>query len=432
MLHKFIQNDNNYAIAYYRFSSAKQDEASIEQQREEAHKYAKKHGYEIIREYEDSARSGTNLNRPQFNKLLDEVSEIKPAALIVWKSDRLGRNVRDITESRGIIRDAGCQIYSITEPIPEDEDISVMVEIVFDGMNELYSRRLSKDVLRGMNSNANKGLYNGVALLGYEGIKGQPYKIDKYMAPVIKDAFHSYAEGESMADICNRLNENGYRTSRGNLFVPNSLRQIFKNEAYIGIYKFNGVEIPDGMPAIVSKEVFNKVQKKLIENKRFGAQNIKGKNDDGAPRYWLTGKLYCGYCHGPMHGSAGTSGTKGKKYYYYSCQEKRKKNGKCSKRDIRADILHDMVSWLISTTILTNGTFRNELAAEIASELIAKKDNQDIIKSLENEQKINDKEINNIIKAISNGASGETINKKLDELEKRRKQIFQIQPYMLQ
>ena len=67
-----MQNNNNYAIAYYRYSSHSQNEASIEQQKEQAHLYAEKHGLTIIKEYEDKAISGTTDERPAFQQMLSD------------------------------------------------------------------------------------------------------------------------------------------------------------------------------------------------------------------------------------------------------------------------------------------------------------------------------------------------------------------------
>lgn len=61
---KFVQNNNNLAIAYYRYSSYAQNEMSIDQQRKEAERYAKAHGFTIIKEYADAALSGTSDDRP--------------------------------------------------------------------------------------------------------------------------------------------------------------------------------------------------------------------------------------------------------------------------------------------------------------------------------------------------------------------------------
>ena len=90
---KIVQNDNNFAIAYYRFSSHSQNEASIDQQREAARRYAKDHGYKIIAEYEDRGISGKTDKRPGYQRMLSEVAKLKPAVLILWKVDRLGRDI---------------------------------------------------------------------------------------------------------------------------------------------------------------------------------------------------------------------------------------------------------------------------------------------------------------------------------------------------
>ena len=70
---EFTQNNNNYAIAYYRFSSHAQNEASIDQQREQARAYARGHDLKIIKEYSDAAISGTRDDRPGFQLMLSEV-----------------------------------------------------------------------------------------------------------------------------------------------------------------------------------------------------------------------------------------------------------------------------------------------------------------------------------------------------------------------
>ena len=76
---KFIQNNNNLAIAYYRYSSHSQNDASIDHQRKEAQKYAEAHGFTIIKEYPEPALSGTSDDRPQFQLMLREVNQFRLA-----------------------------------------------------------------------------------------------------------------------------------------------------------------------------------------------------------------------------------------------------------------------------------------------------------------------------------------------------------------
>lgn len=81
---KFKQNDNNLAIAYYRYSSSSQNDASIEEQQELVQLYAAEHGYSILKEYADRAMSGQDDNRPNYKLMLSEVAKLRPAVLIMW------------------------------------------------------------------------------------------------------------------------------------------------------------------------------------------------------------------------------------------------------------------------------------------------------------------------------------------------------------
>ena len=67
----------------------------------------KKHGLTIVKEYADEALSGRDDTRPQYQLLLSEIKTLKPAVLILWKTDRLGRDRYDLILAKKIIRDAG-------------------------------------------------------------------------------------------------------------------------------------------------------------------------------------------------------------------------------------------------------------------------------------------------------------------------------------
>lgn len=116
---KFVQNDNNLAIAYYRYSSSSQNDASIEEQQELVQLYASEHGYSILKEYADRAMSGQDDNRPNYKLMLSEVAKLRPAVLIMWKNDRLGRDVLQLTYAKRKIREAGCSIEYVAENAPD-------------------------------------------------------------------------------------------------------------------------------------------------------------------------------------------------------------------------------------------------------------------------------------------------------------------------
>lgn len=120
-----------------------------------------------MKEYEDAAISGTTEDRPGFQQMLSEVAKIRPRVLIMWKTDRLGRDKYVLAMAKRTIRDAGCEIRLLAENIPTDGPEGVLIEGLMDAMAEYYSRQLSQNIQRGMDYNAQHALYNGHKLFGY-------------------------------------------------------------------------------------------------------------------------------------------------------------------------------------------------------------------------------------------------------------------------
>ena len=114
---KFEQTDNNLAVAYYRYSSHSQNDASINQQRELVTKFAESKGYNIVHEYWDEGISGTIIDRPGYQSMLSEIDTIKPNAVLIWKTDRLARLRLELGFARKSIADAGAKLISISEPM---------------------------------------------------------------------------------------------------------------------------------------------------------------------------------------------------------------------------------------------------------------------------------------------------------------------------
>lgn len=225
-LRRFEPNPGNSAIAYYRYSSDAQRDASIDQQREAAQQYAAAHGLHIVREYEDHAISGTRDDREQYNLMLYEVEALKPAALILWKTDRLSRDKYDIVLAKKRLRECGVKIHYVAEYIPDDDDgSSILIESIFEAMAVSHSVALSRNVRRGLSYNAERGLYNGIRMLGYRGEPDKPYEIDLDTAPIVQRIYQAYADGTPMMQICRDLDAQGIKSIHGNamtvkLFAP--------------------------------------------------------------------------------------------------------------------------------------------------------------------------------------------------------------------
>lgn len=413
----FRQNDNNLAIAYYRFSSHSQNETSIEQQQEQAKIYAEKHGLQIVKEYADKAMTGTNDNRPQYQLMLSEINSIKPAALIIWKTDRLGRDRFNLAIAKKQIRDAGCQIHYVAEVIPENGAESSFVEAIIEAQAEFYSKQLSQNVKRGMLHSANNALYCGVKVLGYVPDESKHYIIDEATAPIVRRIFDDYANGKPLAEIRDKLNNQGLTSALGKAFTLNSLRWILKNRSYIGEYHYSDVTIPNGMPALVSEELFDKVQERFSLN----SHKAKTPSDGEAPRYWLTGKLFCGECGSSMHGTAGTS-KHGRRYYYYNCPNHYKNGHRCRLKPLPKDKLEALVVWVLDG-FLRNDENLASLAVDTADYYEKYYADDSYINTLQERLKETETALKNLVKAIEMGIFSKTTQERLQELEEQKQAV---------
>lgn len=412
-------NDNNYAIAYYRYSSHAQNDASIEQQREKAKQYAEEHGLKIIAEYEDRGITGTTDNRPEFQKMLYEVSDLKPSILITYKMDRISRDRKIYLDTKYALAAMGVKLAFVAESLPEDCIESILLESVLSGLNEYYSKNLSNHVKRGMNYNAEHALYNGVKLYGYIGKAGEKYQIDEDRAPIIQDIFMKYASGVGLSQIARDLDQKGIKSMKGGKMTINSLRSILHNRAYIGEYKFGDIVIPDGIPAIITSELFEEVQRRFKINQKGSGSTVAD--------YWLTGYLYCGECNGVMRGLSGTSKT-GKTYFYYACSEKLKypriyPEMICDKKNVPKDSIENAVIFATRAILREpeNLTFMFNQLQDIRDNSID--DTENYIKILnDNLNEVNSKLLN-LNTAIANGIFGDSTKNMLLDLETRKKEL---------
>ena len=417
-LKKFTRNDNNLAIAYYRYSSAAQNEASIDQQREQAHAYAAAHGYTIVAEYQDAAKSGTTDKRPGFQQMLSEVKDLRPSTLILWKTDRLARDQAIAAIAKKTIRDAGCAIEYVAETTPDNTPEGKLIESFFDSLAEFYSSQLSVNTSRGMRYNAENARFNGHRVLGYRKSEDGRYEIDPVTAPVVQRIFAQYADGKAMTEIIDELTAQGIRSVKGNKLTVNSIRHILHNDRYLGIYRYADVVIPGGMPQLIDQGTFDKVQARFEQNKRTGSQR---KADAEAPRFWLTGKLYCGECKTSMHGISGT-GKHGERHFYYVCKNHRKH--KCRKRNVRKELIESQVLSLLRSILSDDGN-RASLAVDASAYYRDHYVDTHYLDGLREELSSTTKALDNLIRAIEQGLPfSDSIARRLNENEERKKALL--------
>lgn len=256
-------------VIYARYSSDNQREESIEGQLRECKEYAKNNDIQIVDSYIDRALSARTDNRPAFQQMIKDSTKNNFEVVIVWKLDRFARNRYDSANYKAKLRKNGVKVISATETISNGAE-GILLESMLEGYAEYYSAELSEKVKRGLTENALKCKFNGGMLpIGYMVDENQYIQIDPTIAPVVLDAFQHYADGATMKGIVNEMNMNGIRSIHGAKMNINTVTRMLHNRKYIGEYKHGEVVVPGGMPAIVTEELFEKVQERAASNKKL-------------------------------------------------------------------------------------------------------------------------------------------------------------------
>lgn len=405
------------AVIYARFSSDRQREESIEGQLRECREYAHRNGITIINEYIDRALSASKDTdkRLEFLRMIHDSGKKMFDIVLVWKLDRFSRNRFDSAHYKAALKKNGVKVVSATERISDSPE-GILMESLLEGMAEYYSAELSEKIHRGQKDNALKGLNNGGSVpLGYVLNKQtQRLEIDSMTAPIVQEIFRRYADGDTIKEIRDDLNERGIRTKKGQPFRYSSFSVLLKNRKYIGEYKYQDVVTPDGLPAIIPKYIFDRVQARLEKNKRTPAAA------KAPERYLLTTKLFCGECGKMMTGESGTSGTNGKIYRYYKCYGSRQKN-KCKKKPVKKEWIENFVVQQTMAVIM-DGPLMERIIDRLVE--LQGEENYDL-RLLEQQLKQAEKGIDNMLDAIQQGIITASTKQRLASLEEEKTRLEQ-------
>lgn len=398
------------AVIYARYSSHAQKDASIEQQLRVCRQWAREHDIQIVAEYCDHAISGTSDKRPEFLRMIKDSAKGRWERVLVYKIDRFARNRYDSAMYKARLKKNGVKVSSVMEPIPDGPE-GILLESVLEGSAEYYSANLSQNILRGMHDNALAcKVNNGGLPLGLKKGEDGKYAIEPAGAAVVREIFEMYAAGSNGTEIIATLNSRGLRTSRGARWNKNSLHTILRNERYAGVYIWKDVRIEGGIPAIISKELFDAVQERL---KKVARAPAAARTDVD---YMLTGKLFCGHCGSAMAGESGT-GKSGRKFYYYSCV-KRKRQRACDKKPVRKDWIEELVVRQTRDKCLTDEMI--EVIVDAALRVQEREKDDSVLRGFEAELSEVKRGIQNMLNAIEQGIITPSTKQRLEELESRR------------
>ena len=404
------------AVIYARYSSHGQNEQTIEGQIRVCTDYAKQNKLHVVNIYIDKHKTGTDVNRPQFQKMIADSATGVFNYVIVYMVDRFARNRYYSTIYSWQLQQNDVRVVSATENISESEE-GEFYQMFLEWNAEKYSTRLSKRVKEGLTTSVSNGTFAGGHLIyGYKTVKTNDVEtcttkrvvVDDGAAEVVRFIFDEYARGTSKKDIAAALNKKGLRHD-GKPFAAKHFDRILCNEKYTGAFSFGGRDCNNTYPPIVDRALFDKVQARARANKHNSGA--------GSARvvYLLQGKLYCGHCGAPMVAGGGTSKT-GAKYHYYACTTRTKKHA-CDKRTEKKDFLE----WYATERVVDylSDPRRVAIIADDVVKYYESRTNQTEIKRLTAERAKTQKEIDNAVNLMISGVSPDvvkTLDKKIVEL----------------
>ena len=314
---------------------------SIESQLSELRSLAKREGLEIAAEFVEK-QSAKTPGRPRFNEMVERIQRGEAQGVVCWKLDRLGRNPVDNGQVSWLLQQGAIQHIQTPERSYYSKDSVLLMAVEF-GMATQYVRDLAYNTRRGLRAKARRGEYPGPARVGYiNNPHTKRHDVDRRKAPIVVRAFELYAEGQSrLEDIANFFSDNGIRTGSrsgsggGKVWSKNRAKRVLTDTFYYGDFEYAG-EIHKGTHTpIVSKTLFDKVQRVL----EMRGRKQKAKKESQA----LCRLLQCGEC------GCSITAEKQKGHIYYRCTRKR---GPCSEPYIREEALAAQLSALLSRFVL--------------------------------------------------------------------------------
>lgn len=427
------------AAAYARYSSDNQRQESAEVQLEDMQRYADNNGITITQTYIDMEITATKDERVEFQKMIKDSERGLFDIILVHKLDRFARSRYDSAIYKQRLKKNNVRVISITEKLDGSPE-SIMMESMLEGMAEYYSANLRREVFKGMRSNASKGrLTGGNPPFGYDVLPDKTLIINEHNAEAVRKMFEMRSQEKSYDAICKWINDRGYVTWTGKPMTRATIRSILKNEKYKGDMVYNKTSrstfrmggyfndpteyiIHKGViPAIVSEELWNKV------NKMFKKQEKGGSNMNKAQEiYLLSGKIFCGKCGGSMVGNRRKINTKyktgGSYYSDYQCLNRKRKHG-CDQKAIKKEKIEGLVLDHLEKYVFSDEAI-NSLANKLSTRYAEmKSESKETIKLFQGRlDEINSK-IDNLVMALANGISAASVKEKLESLENDRLEI---------
>ncbi len=388
-----ITSAHHIAI-YARYSSDVQNPASADDQIEVCRKYVaeKFANADLVQIFSDAALTGTTMDRPGLDALLDAVKAGHVRLIVAEGLDRLSRTLKDIAEIYEIVTYYGAELWTVFEGHITELHIGLK-----GTMNALVLKDMRARIRRGQAGRVSAGYVHSVAY-GYDIVRGVVdsrgrnvngiRKINEAEAVVIRRIFDEFIAGRKIRAICRGLNRDGIPARnggiwRGPMITANSARSqgIIHKELYTGLVYYNRTRNAINPLDLTKKSIANPKSDwvvsyvpdlRIIDDDTWhAAQTEIGRRTEKAPevtepktpmqhnQHALTGWIMCGWCGSPKSiANQGRYLCSGHRY------EKSCKNSRGTKESVLMTAVFDALHKHIKTGPDFSPAFRQAFSAE--------------------------------------------------------------------
>ncbi len=315
-------------VCYVRVSTENQlENYSIEEQTDRLRAFCKAKDINIKQIYTDGGYSGGNMNRPALKQMIHDIENGGINTVIVYKLDRLSRSQKDtLTLIEDTFIANKVDFISVNENFDTSTPFGRAMIGILSVFAQLEKDQITERFTMGRIGRAKNGYYHGgsISPTGYDYINGNLI-VNEYEALQVHKLFERFSKGYTLHNCWLYMQKN-YVTKYGAWTSESLVRNVLKNNVYIGKIKFKGNVYEGNHKPIISDELFYQVQaifeqsSQTLEGSRrfpFKAGNL------------LTSLIYCGNCGARYHCEHGNyscySRTKGDKKYIKDPNCKNKK-----------------------------------------------------------------------------------------------------------
>ena len=303
---------------------------SIEAQLSELNAIAAEHGLVVVHVFEES-KSAKGPGREVFNDMIRRIERGEANAILSWKLDRIARNFDDGGKVIGLLQRGVIQEIRTFEKsyLPSDNVLMIAMEL---GMANQYVRDLSTNINRGIREKVRRGIYSGKAPLGYfnepklRTIEPHPENFAK-----VKKALECFSSGTvSLTTLQKHMAAVGLLGERSHKPLPiSSIANLLRNPFYYGVFLHKG-ELHQGVHVpMITKKKFDEIQKALVTVGK--PRKHRQKDVFQFLNFATCGS--CGYCITAERHIRKS----GRRYSYYRCTHKNKKEHCDDRGFIRAE-----------------------------------------------------------------------------------------------